>query len=197
MSQVFESVQKDRIAAVALGGNAPSSLGDPAATLVAALRRLSGLDESLRPVAVSRFYRTPAWPPGSGDDYVNAAALLRTRLPAQAVLDRLHATEAAFGRQRTERWGPRGIDLDLLFLDDAVLPDAAVFAQWRDLPAQRQRSEAPDRLVLPHPRLQDRAFVLIPLGEIAPRWRHPVSGRTVAEMAADLPEAAKTGIRPL
>lgn len=195
MSLLWESVQKNRLAAVALGGNRPSPEGDPAATLIAALRAIS--QEIGVIVSVSRFFRTPASPPGSGPDFVNAAALIATGLDAPALLAALHEIEARFGRARALRWGARTLDLDLLAQGDAVLPDPATEARWRTLPPARQREETPDRLILPHPRLQDRAFVLIPLAEIAPLWRHPVTGQTVAEMLEALPEADKAAICPI
>ena len=91
----------------------------------------------------------------------------------EAVLARLHATEDAFARRRRARWGPRTLDLDLIAMGDTVLPDAATQARWRALDAAAQRSLAPDRLILPHPRMQERAFVLVPLADVAPGWRHP------------------------
>lgn len=199
MSQELESVQKDRLAAIALGGNCPSPAGAPAETLQAAISALTGSDsgESVRLVAASRFFRTPAWPPGSGDDFVNAVILVRTAASPAALLDRLHRIEAHFGRQRRERWGPRGLDLDLLFVGDIILPSRAGFERWRRLAPERQRSEAPEGLVLPHPRLQDRAFVLIPLADVAPGWVHPVIGRDVDTMLAGLPAEAKAGILPI
>ena len=78
-----------------------------------------------------------------------------------------------------------------------VLPDRQTYAEWRDLPLERQMREAPDTLILPHPRMQDRAFVLVPLADIAPGWRHPVSGRTVAQMLADLPDERRDEVRAL
>ncbi len=150
-----------------------------------------------RIVSVSRFFRTPAFPPGSGPDFVNAAVLVATAMRPSEVLAALHDIEGAFGRVRETRWGARTLDLDLLIFGDAVVPDRETYLAWKDLPPERQRAAAPDQLILPHPRLQDRAFVLIPLAEIAPHLTHPVTGRTVAEMADALPQAEKTAICPL
>ena len=148
--------------------------------------------------AASRIWRTPAFPPGSGPDYANAAAVIRTSLAARDVLDRLHGIEARFGRDRgTGRWAARVLDLDLIALDDLILPDAGTLRRWIDLPPDRQRVEAPDQLILPHPRIQDRGFILGPLAEIAPNWRHPLTGRTVSGMLAALGPDALAGMTPL
>ncbi|MCU9848489.1 2-amino-4-hydroxy-6-hydroxymethyldihydropteridine diphosphokinase [Defluviimonas sp. WL0024] len=189
------SVQKDRLAAIALGGNEPSPSGDPSETLVSALREIAGRIGPL--AAVSRFFRTPAFPAGSGPDFVNAAAIVETGLAAEEVLAVLHEIEARHGRERLRRWGARTLDLDLLWLGDRIAPDPETQAAWVGLSPERQRAEAPDGLILPHPRLQDRGFVLIPLAEIAPGWRHPATGQSVAEMADALPEAEKAEICPL
>ena len=182
---------------VALGANLPTADGDPVHALAAAIAAL-GREPGLRMGDVSRVWRTPAVPAGSGPDYANAAATIRTTLDARALLDRLHAIEAGQGRDRsTGRWSARVLDLDLIALDDLILPDAETLRRWIDLPPGRQQVEAPDRLILPHPRMQDRGFVLAPLVEIAPGWRHPLTGLSVSRMLADLDPAALSGMTPL
>ncbi|SDZ55597.1 2-amino-4-hydroxy-6-hydroxymethyldihydropteridinediphosphokinase [Jannaschia faecimaris] len=150
-----------------------------------------------RVIACSRLFRTPAWPPGAGPDFVNAAAVLSTSWSPGAVLDRLHRVEERHGRVRQRRWAPRVLDLDLLAAGQAIAPDVATFHRWMTLSADRQMVEAPETLVLPHPRLADRAFVLIPLLDVAPDWRHPVTGRTVRAMADALSAEKRREIRAI
>ncbi|WP_334067052.1 2-amino-4-hydroxy-6-hydroxymethyldihydropteridine diphosphokinase [Nereida ignava] len=138
----------------------------------------------LGPVQQSGLYAAPCFPAGAGPDYVNAALALFTDLPAASVLKALHKIEADFGRQRVQRWGQRTLDLDLLALGTQVAPDLATFDHWQNLPLETQKLRAPDQLILPHPRLHERAFVLVPLADVAPTWCHPVVGQTVTEMLA-------------
>jgi 2-amino-4-hydroxy-6-hydroxymethyldihydropteridine diphosphokinase len=148
----------------------------------------------------SRWFRTPAFPPGSGPDFVNAAAVLETSLDPESVLAALHGAEEELGRVRTVRlmrWAPRVCDLDLIAMEDAVLPDRETLARWMALDLGQAQTVAPPRLILPHPRMHERGFVLAPLADIAPQWRHPATGLTVAEMLAALPEDALAEIRPL
>nr|WP_202404917.1 2-amino-4-hydroxy-6-hydroxymethyldihydropteridine diphosphokinase [Xanthomonas sp. LMG 8992] len=127
-----------------MGGN----LGDAAATLRTALAALDTLPQT-RLLRASQLYRSPAWGREDQPDFVNAAALVTTTLPAPALLQALLDLEHRHGRQRQpgERWGPRTLDLDLLLYAEAVI----------DLPG----------LQVPHPFLHQRAFVLLPLAEIA------------------------------
>lgn len=182
---------------VSLGANLPSAAGDVARTLCDVMAILHG-EPDISIAAISRIWRTPAFPPGSGPDYANAAAVIRTSLAAQDLLDRLHGIEARFGRDRsTGRWSARVLDLDLIALGDLILPDIATLRHWMDLPSDQQRTLAPDRLILPHPRMGDRGFVLAPLSEIAPGWRHPLTGKTVSRMLAELGRDALAGMTPL
>lgn len=119
----------------------------------------------MRVLARSRRYRSaPVGPPQP--DYVNGCALLAVMLEPEDLLERLLATERRLGRVRGERRGPRCLDLDLLLMGD--------------------RRPSTPRLTLPHPRLRERVFVLVPLAEIAPAWIDPVSDRNVADLAAAL-----------
>ncbi len=179
---------------IALGANMPSAHGGPVETLRAALEALQSGGVSLR--KVGRFYATPCFPKGAGPDYVNACASVTTRLAPARLLDLLHSIEAACGRERDVRWGARSLDLDLLAAGQDILPDLAGYAAWRDLPPEAQRQRAPDRLVLPHPRMHERAFVLVPLMDVAPDWRHPVSGLTVRQMHDALPAELRAEVKP-
>jgi 2-amino-4-hydroxy-6-hydroxymethyldihydropteridine diphosphokinase len=181
------------VALVALGSNLGHGATGPSATVARAMEEVAELGR--RP-AFSRVWRSPAWPPG-GPDYANAAMALEVELAPEALLAALHAIEARWGRERAGRWEARTLDLDLLAWDSTVRPDAATQGVWRGLPPDRQGTETPDRLILPHPRMQDRGFVLAPLAEVAAQWRHPLLGRTVQEMLDALPPAALEGLTPL
>lgn len=182
-------------AAIGLGANLATPQGPPEQTLGAAIRAMA--DRGLKLAAISRYFRAPAFPAGSGPDYVNAVILLASPPEPGILLSSLNEIEAQLGRVRHERWGPRVIDLDLLFHGDQVLPDPATVARWRELSLARQLVQTPDRLILPHPRLQERAFVLRPLAELCPQWRHPATHADVSAMLAALSPSERNAPRPL
>lgn len=182
-------------ALIALGGNAASRYGSPRETLEMALEVLDVGAVSI--LARSQMYQTPCFPAGAGPDYVNAVVLVETRLSPEALLELLHELEADFDRVRTTRWASRTLDLDLLLMDQKIRPDQSTLREWVNLSPLEQQEKAPGELVLPHPRLQDRAFVLVPAAELWPDWRHPLLGKTLAEMLADLPDAARREIVPI
>ena len=179
---------------VAIGANAPSRAGDAHQTVLAAIKMLGDVFGEL---SVSKLYQTPAFPSESGPDFVNAACSFHTEMPAGEVLLALHSVEAEFGRERLIRWGQRTLDLDLIAFGDLVLPDSETFNHWRNLPVEAQKVQTPNALILPHPRVQDRAFVLVPMADIAPDWVHPVLGQTTLEMLARLPAPERDEILAL
>jgi 2-amino-4-hydroxy-6-hydroxymethyldihydropteridine diphosphokinase len=185
------------VALLAIGANLHNAGVAPVDTLRMAVNDIELAGFSVK--SCSRLYQTPAFPAGSGPDYVNAAlhVLIANQLTPQAVFSPLGAIENKHGRLRAQRWGGRTLDIDLLALGDLVLPDLAGFAAWAGLDPAAQAQCAPDQLILPHPRLHERAFVLTPLMDIAPDWRHPVFGRTVRQMHADLPAADRAAVTVL
>lgn len=142
--------------AIALGSN----LGESQAILDSAVQLLDQTP-GIELLAKSSWYRTKAVGPPQ-PDYLNGCVLLQVQMSPQQLLATLLEIEAKFGRVRQERWGPRTLDLDLLLFDDIVL----------DTP----------HLQIPHPRIKERAFVLVPLAEIAPNWIEPVSGNAIAQL---------------
>ncbi|MFK5996768.1 MAG: 2-amino-4-hydroxy-6-hydroxymethyldihydropteridine diphosphokinase [Rhodobacterales bacterium] len=133
------------------------------------------MDSILTHTTFSPFFQTPAFPAGSGPDYVNSVVRAETRLGPQDLLAALHGVEKELGRVRQVRWGARVIDIDILDYDGRILPSPEVYRKWRDMPLDLQKTTWPDDLILPHPRLQDRGFVLVPLKTVAPTWVHPVT----------------------
>ena len=156
--------------AVAVGLGLGGNLGDPAATIVQALDLLAARGH-LRISAVSTVFRTPPWGPVAQPDFANACALATTDLTPRELLAEVKAIEELLGRRPAERWGPRAIDIDILFYEGST-------------------TNAPD-LVIPHASLFERAFVLVPLAEIAPAL--VIAGRSVADAAAAID---RTAIRP-
>jgi dihydropteroate synthase len=154
---------------LALGGN----VGDKVASLRRALRAIAG-EPGIELTAVSRFYRTPPWGKTDQDWFVNACALGWTTLAPKALLGRLKTLEVELGRAPGERWGPRVIDIDLIAYDHVSLKT--------------------EQLTLPHPELFNRAFVLVPLAEIAPDLM--IAGVRIGEVAGRL-NAEAEGVLPL
>lgn len=179
---------------VLLGGNATFALKESAKLVRDALNCFS--ERGLRITSLSRYYSTACFPAGAGPDFINVAAELEVGEPAEAVLQKLHDIEDEFGRERPSRWAQRTLDIDLIAYGDCIIPDRETFEHWMNLPLDEQMKQAPDQLILPHPRVQDRGFALIPLSDIAPDWRHPVLGKSIKEMADALSEEAKKEVSP-
>ncbi|MGP9789443.1 2-amino-4-hydroxy-6-hydroxymethyldihydropteridine diphosphokinase [Roseinatronobacter sp. NSM] len=169
---------------IALGSNLAGHSDSPIVQLDKAIREIAR--KSVTIMERSPYYRTPCFPAGAGPDFVNAAIVCECDLAPRALLDVLHGIEQAAGRERTGRWSARVLDLDLLAMGGAILPDVGTFRYWSELAPAQQMQQTPPELILPHPRLQDRAFVLQPLLDIAPDWVHPDTGLSVRDMHAAL-----------
>jgi len=180
---------------VALGANIPGPAGPPADTIAAAIQAIGNRGVSVHSMA--RLYVSDAVPAGSGPAFVNTCVAVESAASPRSFLDMLHGIEAELGRRRIRRWAPRTLDLDLIAAGDLVLPDPPTQTRWRMLSPDAQARDAPDGPVLPHPRMQDRAFVLKPLADIAPDWRHPLLGLSVADMLSALPQADRDAVRPM
>lgn len=156
ISPVKNALAKSILVAIALGSN----LGDSVTILDAALDILATTCGITLQKASSWYQTAPVGPPQP--DYINGCALLETSLNPLELLEILLAIETRFGRIRKEPNGPRTLDLDILLFNDLIL-------------------ESP-KLQIPHPRMIERAFVLVPLAEIAPNWQEPVSGKAIAQL---------------
>ena len=151
-----------------LGGN----LGDRAATLAAAIDDLRAA-VGVRVTRISSLYETPPWGPVPQGPYLNACVAIETTLSARALLDLCLAIEKRHGRERLVRWGPRTLDIDLLLYGTATIDEPG--------------------LIVPHPRMAERAFVLVPLAEIAPDLT--IGGTAIATLLDRLPAAERQDVR--
>jgi 2-amino-4-hydroxy-6-hydroxymethyldihydropteridine diphosphokinase len=154
---------------IALGANLPSQNGAPRETLLAALDRLAQQDVEI--LRVSPFYESEAWPDPTDPPFVNAVAIVRTELSPSELMAKLHEVEISFGRKRSVPNSPRSLDLDLIDYNG------------------RAESGPP---ALPHPRMRSRAFVLVPLADIAPAWRDPITGDMIDTLISALPGGRST-----
>lgn len=180
---------------VALGSNQDSDGVSPTEALQTAVTNLVQAGAVIR--NRSAIYQTPAYPAGSGPDFANAVVEIDAGWNAREAITVLHGIEAEMGRRRRARWEERHIDLDLLAIGDTIRPDLATARLWMGLPVEQQQVKAPEQLILPHPRLHERAFVLVPLADVAPDWVHPVLRRSAADLLAALPADDVAAITPM
>tara|TARA_B100001939_G_scaffold347975_1_gene371735 strand:- start:3893 stop:4444 length:552 start_codon:yes stop_codon:yes gene_type:complete len=179
---------------IGLGSNLVSEVyGSPKNILEEALRCLG--KRGVRVINVSPFYETEPVPRSDQPWFVNAVAQLHTELSCDALLAVLHDIEREMGRVRKIRWEARIIDLDLLAYHDLVMPSLAI---WTNTAAETGPSVMmTGQIFVPHPRLHQRRFVLLPLQDVAADWRHPVFRQTAEELLANSPGEQEGVVRKL
>ena len=144
------------LAYISLGGNIGNTLNIFQNALLAIEKKLGKI------IQKSSIYQTAAWGKEDQNDFLNQVILIETSFDAKKLLDSLLTIELLFERKRIERWGPRTLDLDLLSFDNQI--------------------ENSESLVLPHPRIQERKFILVPLNELNPNWIHPILQKSASEL---------------
>ena len=150
---------KDERVFIAIGSN----MGERESNCLRAVDKLSSTD-SIELVARSSLYLTAPWGMTEQRDFVNAVVEIRSSLPPSVLMERLREIECSMGRRPSVKWGERVIDLDIIYYGERVLEEPG--------------------LKIPHPRMRERGFVLVPLEEIAPDFKHPVSGQTTRELTS-------------
>ena len=137
---------------------------------------------SISLIKVSSFWESKSYPNKNQPNFINAVSEVQSILNPHQTLCSLKKIEIILGRKINSRWGNRVIDLDILAAGSLILPNLRIFNKWLKMPLQHQMQNQPNQLILPHPRIQDRLFVLKPLSEIDPNWIHPVLNKKPYEL---------------
>ncbi len=171
---------------VVLGSNLPSEFGDSFKTLKHCIYEI----KTYFPIysfLESRWYISSSVLNNREPRYVNVGIRFSTDLNPEELIKFTSALENKYGRKRERRWESRSCDIDILLCDQQILPSKDYFVKWLNLDFSEQIKLVPDRLIIPHPRLQDRTFFLRPLNDLQPDWIHPILKLKAKEMLDSLP----------
>ena len=171
---------------VVLGSNLPSKFGNSAETLKKCVDEIRSYP-SIKSLLESNWYISSSLIDDKEPRYVNVGIRFNTNLNPIDLLNYTSGLEKRFGRKREKRWEPRTCDIDILLCNQLILPNKAHFQKWLKLDFSDQIKLSPNELILPHPRLQERAFFLKPLIDLQPDWIHPFLGMKAKEMLDSLP----------
>lgn len=174
-----------------LGANLPFDAMAPEETIRCAIEAISS--DALAEVKISQFYRSTPVPYTDQPDFVNCVIGGKTTLSPNELMSLCQSIEAQFGRQRDGRWQARTLDIDVLAYGDDVLPS---ISSWHQLMEEGREGKVMANLIVPHPRLHERAFVLKPLADIRPEWVHPVFKKTGLELLCSLSAQQVEEVRP-
>ena len=171
---------------IVLGSNLSSEFGSSAETLKKCVGELKSF-QAIQSLLESKWYISPSFFDKKEPRYVNVGLRLSTNLKPQDLLNFTSDLEIKYGRKRQRRWEPRTCDIDILLCDQLILPSKLYFERWLKLDFSEQSELSPNKLILPHPRLQERTFFLKPLNDLHPDWIHPFLEMKAKEMLDSLP----------
>ena len=181
----------NKTAILAFGANLASAIGQPRDTIEAALGTLEA--EGVGLCRLSSFYRSAALTlneDADAPDFVNLVATVATKLQPDDLLALCLETERRYGRSPGARWSARTLDIDLIAYEDLILPNQAA---WQEISSSTDPAAISKELMVPHPRMHIRDFILVPLVEVEPQWRHPVTGKSARMMLEQLRDSNKCG----
>lgn len=165
---------------IALGSNVEATNVKKIEVINNTLDCFSKFDISL--IRVSSFWESKSYPDKTQPNFINAVSEVSANLNPYQFLGVLKEIEIMFGRKKNKRWGNRVLDLDILSSSSLIIPNLLVLNKWIKMPLLQQTKVQPGKLILPHPRIQDRLFVLKPLSELSPNWVHPVLNKSILEL---------------
>tara|TARA_A100001011_G_C14230709_1_gene808672 strand:+ start:471 stop:1097 length:627 start_codon:yes stop_codon:yes gene_type:complete len=165
---------------IALGSNLETEKLQKLEIIKKALIAFSNFNMKL--IKVSSFWESRSYPDESQPNFINAVSEVYSELNPYEILNELKKIEKMFGRKTSKIWGNRVLDLDILSSGSIILPNLDIFNMWLKMPFSLQISNQSKVLILPHPRIQDRLFVLQPLSEVNPDWIHPVLKKNAQEL---------------
>ncbi|MFL2792847.1 MAG: 2-amino-4-hydroxy-6-hydroxymethyldihydropteridine diphosphokinase [Paracoccaceae bacterium] len=171
---------------IVLGSNLSSEFGSSTEILKKCVGELKSF-QAIQSLLESKWYISSSFVDKSEPRYVNVGIRFCTNLKPKELLNFTSDLEIKYGRKRQRRWEPRTCDIDILLCDQFILPSKLYFEKWLKLDFFEQKELSPDELILPHPRLQERAFFLKPLNDLQPDWTHPFLEMKAKEMLDSLP----------
>ena len=165
---------------IALGANINSSFGSPFETLKICIEKLETLNIKVN--KISHWYESIAFPDPLDPPFINCCLNILTNYKPLELLDCFKKIEEDFGRKDEKRWKSRVCDIDILSQEQQISPNLSTFNFWYKMKLEKQKIKKPNKLIIPHPRIQDRDFVLIPLFDVAENWVHPVFKKNIKSM---------------
>ena len=170
-----------------LGANMPSKFGDILTTLQMCVEYIKN-EEPIDLISQSKWYQSESFPDKSKPTFINVGIKIISKLEPYQILKIIDEIEKGFGRIRKRRWDARVCDIDIIYCNKKIIPTRNILKKWMSMKIEEQLITTPRTLILPHPRIQDRLFFLVPLNELSPNWRHPILGKTAKEILDSIPQ---------